>query len=59
MAKVAARNIGPATTGEPPIEYIVAKARDPALDTQPFMMFLKSPEAKATFKSAGLVPIDE
>jgi molybdate transport system substrate-binding protein len=47
------------TTGEPPIEYIVAKARDPALDTQPFMTFLKSPEAKATFKSAGLVPIDE
>jgi ABC-type molybdate transport system substrate-binding protein len=47
------------TAGEPPIEYIVAKARDPALDTQPFMTFLKSPEAKATFKSAGLVPIDE
>jgi ABC-type molybdate transport system substrate-binding protein len=46
-------------TGEPPIEYIVAKARDPALDAQPFMTFLKSPEAKATFKSAGLVPIDE
>jgi molybdenum ABC transporter molybdate-binding protein len=43
----------------PPIEYVVAKARDPALDTQPFMAFLKSPEAQATFRSAGLVPIDE
>jgi ABC-type molybdate transport system substrate-binding protein len=47
------------TTDQPPIEYIVAKARDPALDTQPFMTFLKSPEAQAAFKSAGLMPIDE
>ncbi len=42
-----------------PIEYIVATARDPALDTQPFLMFLKSAEAKATFKSAGLMPIED
>jgi molybdenum ABC transporter molybdate-binding protein len=48
-----------ATADQPPIEYVVAKARDPALDTQPFMAFLKSPEAQATFKSAGLAPIDE
>jgi molybdenum ABC transporter molybdate-binding protein len=48
-----------ATADQPPIEYVVAKARDPALDTQAFMAFLKSPEARATFKSAGLLPIDE
>jgi molybdenum ABC transporter molybdate-binding protein len=42
-----------------PIEYIVATARDPALDTQPFMTFLKSAEAQATFKSAGLAPIED
>jgi molybdate transport system substrate-binding protein len=47
------------TLGQAPIEYIVARARDPELDTQPFLAFLQSPEAKATFKSAGLVPIDE
>jgi len=47
------------TTGQPPIEYIVAKARDPALDTAPFVKFLTSPEAKAAFKSAGLAAIDE
>jgi molybdate transport system substrate-binding protein len=47
------------TNGQPPIEYIVAKARDPALDPAPFMKFLTSPEAKATFKSAGLATIDE
>jgi len=46
-------------TDQPPIEYVVAKARDPALDTQPFMAFLKSPEAQAAFRSAGLVPVDE
>ena len=46
-------------TDQPPIEYIVATARDPALNTQPFMTFLKSAEAKAAFKSAGLAPIDE
>jgi molybdate transport system substrate-binding protein len=47
------------TMDRPPIEYIVATARDPALDTQPFMAFLKSAEAKATFKSAGLAPIED
>jgi molybdenum ABC transporter molybdate-binding protein len=47
-----------ATSGQPPIDYVVATARDPALDPQPFMTFLKSAEAKATFKSAGLAPID-
>jgi molybdenum ABC transporter molybdate-binding protein len=44
---------------QPPIEYVVAQARDPQLDTEPFMTFLKSAEAKATFKSAGLTPIDD
>jgi molybdate transport system substrate-binding protein len=44
---------------QPPIEYVAARARDPQLDPQPFMAFLKSAEAKAAFKSAGLVPIDE
>ncbi len=44
---------------QPPIEYIVARARDPALDTQPFMTFLTSPEAKAAFRSAGLAPVDD
>jgi molybdenum ABC transporter molybdate-binding protein len=43
---------------QPPIEYVVARAREPASDTQPFMMFLKSAEARAAFKSAGLAPID-
>jgi molybdenum ABC transporter molybdate-binding protein len=42
----------------PPIDYVVAQARDPASDTRPFMMFLKSAEAKAAFKSAGLQSID-
>lgn len=42
----------------PPIDYVVAQARDPASDTQPFMTFLKSAEAKAAFKSAGLQSID-
>jgi len=41
-----------------PIEYVMATARDPASDTQPFMTFLSSTAAKATFKSAGLVPIE-
>jgi len=41
-----------------PIEYVVATARDPASDTQPFMTFVSSTAAKATFKSAGLVPIE-
>jgi molybdenum ABC transporter molybdate-binding protein len=42
----------------PPVDYVVAQARDPALDTQPFMAFLNSAEAKATFKAAGLQTID-
>ena len=42
-----------------PIDYIVARARDPEADTQPFMAFLKSPEAKTAFKSAGLIPLDD
>src|SRR5260221_12983104 len=44
---------------QPPIEYVVAQARAPQSDTQPFMTFLKSAEAKAAFKSAGLAPIDD
>lgn len=44
---------------QPLIEYVVAQARDPQSDTQPFMTFLKSVEAKAAFKSAGLAPIDD
>jgi molybdate transport system substrate-binding protein len=44
---------------QPPIEYVVAQARDPQSDTQPFMTFLKSAAAKAAFKSAGLAPIDD
>ena len=43
----------------PPIEYVVAQARDPQSDTRPFMTFLKSAEAKAVFRSAGLAPIDD
>ena len=43
----------------PPIEYVVAQARDPAMDTRPFIAFLRSAEAKATLKSAGLQLIDE
>lgn len=42
----------------PPIEYVVAQARDPQSDTRPFMTFLNSAEAKAVFRSAGLAPID-
>jgi molybdate transport system substrate-binding protein len=42
-----------------PIDYVAAQARDPASDTRPFMTFLKSPEAKATLKAAGLQTIDE
>jgi molybdate transport system substrate-binding protein len=44
---------------EPPIDYVVAQARNPAQDTRPFMTFLTSPEAKAAFKTAGLVPIED
>jgi molybdate transport system substrate-binding protein len=43
----------------PPIEYVVAQARDPAMDTRPFIAFLRSPEAKATFKSTGLQSTDK
>jgi molybdate transport system substrate-binding protein len=43
----------------PPIEYVVAQARDPAMDTRPFIAFLRSAEAKAALKSAGLQLIDE
>jgi molybdenum ABC transporter molybdate-binding protein len=45
--------------GQPPIEYVVAKTRDPQLDPGSFLTFLQSAEAKATFKSAGLAPIDD
>lgn len=41
----------------PPIDYVVAQARDPASDTQPFMTFLKSAEARAVFESLGLTSI--
>jgi molybdate transport system substrate-binding protein len=44
---------------QPPIEYVVAQARDPQSDTKPFMTFLQSAAAKAAFKSAGLAPIDD
>jgi molybdate transport system substrate-binding protein len=42
-----------------PIDYVVAQARDPAMDTRPFIAFLQSAEAKAALKSAGLQLIDE
>jgi len=44
---------------QPPIEYVVAQARDPQSDTQPFMAFVRSAAAQAAFKSAGLAPIDD
>ena len=44
---------------QPPIEYVVAQARDPQSDTQPFMAFFKSAAAQAAFKSAGLAPIND
>jgi molybdenum ABC transporter molybdate-binding protein len=40
------------------IKYVVAQARDPTLDTKPFLAFLKSPEATAAFRTAGLEPIE-
>ena len=43
----------------PPIEYVVAQARDPGMDTRPFIAFLRSAEAKSALKSAGLQLIDE
>ncbi|HEY7663101.1 MAG TPA: molybdate ABC transporter substrate-binding protein [Xanthobacteraceae bacterium] len=47
-----------AVPDRPPIDYVAAQARDPASDTQPFLAFLKSAEARAAFKSAGLTPIE-
>jgi ABC-type molybdate transport system substrate-binding protein len=44
---------------QPPIEYVVAQARDAASVTRPFMTFLQSAEAEAAFKSAGLQSIDK
>ena len=41
---------------QPAIEFVVARSRDPQLETGPFMAFLESPQAKAAFKSAGLDP---
>jgi molybdate transport system substrate-binding protein len=41
----------------PPLDYVIAQARDPASDTRPFMAFLKSAEARAAFESAGLTSI--
>jgi hypothetical protein len=49
----------PLSADQPPIEYVVAQARDPVSDTRPFLAFLKSQPAQATFKAAGLLPIDE
>jgi molybdenum ABC transporter molybdate-binding protein len=43
----------------PPLAYVVAQARDPLQDSQPFLAFLKSAEAKATFKTAGLETIED
>src|SRR6185437_10707350 len=43
---------------QPPIEYVVAQARDPQSDTQPFIAFVKSAAAQAAFKSAGLALIE-
>ena len=45
--------------GHPPIDYVAAAASDPKSDTRPFLAFLQSPEAKATFRSSGLQAIDE
>lgn len=42
----------------PPIDYVVAQARDPVMDTQLFFAFLQSAPARAAFESAGLQPID-
>jgi molybdate transport system substrate-binding protein len=43
----------------PPIEYVVAQARDPAMDTRPFIAFLRTAEAKSALKSAGLQSIKQ
>jgi molybdate transport system substrate-binding protein len=45
--------------GHPPIEYVAAVANDPHSDVRPFMAFLTSPEAKATFTAAGLQTIEQ
>jgi molybdenum ABC transporter molybdate-binding protein len=42
-----------------PVEYVVAKARDPQLAVEPFMAFVRSAEAKMAFRSAGLQMIEE
>lgn len=39
------------------IEYVAAEAADPQADTEPFLAFLRSPEAIAVFKAAGLQPV--
>ena len=43
---------------EPPISYVMAEARNPASDTAPFRTFVQSREARATLRSAGLLPLD-
>lgn len=45
--------------GHPPIEYVAAVANDPQSDVRPFMAFLTSAEAKATFTAAGLQTIEQ
>jgi molybdenum ABC transporter molybdate-binding protein len=42
-----------------PVEYVVAKAKDPQLDVSPFMTFVKSAEARTAFQAAGLQTVDE
>jgi molybdenum ABC transporter molybdate-binding protein len=41
------------------VEYVVAKAKDSQTAVEPFMTFVKSAEAKAAFRSAGLQTIDD
>jgi molybdenum ABC transporter molybdate-binding protein len=43
---------------EPPISYVMAEARNPASDTAPFRTFVQSREARATLRSAGLLPLE-
>ncbi len=52
-------NLALAGLGHPPIEYVAAVANDPQSDTRPFMAFMTSPNAKATFTSAGLQTIEQ
>ena len=47
-------NVALTGLGHPAIEYVAAVANDPQSDPRPFMTFLASAEAKATFTSAGL-----